>query len=467
MFFCRLFILLGIVLAIVPDPAAARKGTQTIEDIFSDEHRVQVILDIEAAIARAQAAHGYIPKSAAEEIAAKAKIEFAKPDDIAKEKAIVRHGMVAALNVWRRSIAPEASEYVHYGVTTVDVYDTALAIKLRASTKILIQRLRDIELTLIDLAQKYKDTPMVGRTLGQHALPITFGKKVSTWIGENRRNIERLNAVLAKLNRCAILKGAVGTYAGLGPKAIEIERTFAKELGFDTPYPDDWHGTRDVLADYALTLSLMSKSFGHIGQELFLLQTTDIGETSETRVNTAVSSSSMPHKSNPRKSVKLIHAARVIPRQAEIILDDVINFFERDTVSDTMTVLKEISLSAGDMSATANDLLSGLHVKEDVMMQNLHKTGDYIMAQRIALALTREIGKNKADELLRTLIKSSLKQDISFRDALRSDPAIASHLKNADLDKLLDPLGYLGLASKEVDAVVAEAKKQREFDPVK
>lgn len=450
-----------------PTIANAKKAAANIRDIFSEEYRVQVILDIEAAMARAQAAHDYIPQKAADEISQKARIEFARPADIAEEKTIVRHGMVAILNVWRRSLSPEASEFLHYGATTVDIYDTALAIRLRASTQILIQRLRNIELQMIELADEHKLTPMVGRTLGQHALPITFGKKVSTWIGENRRNIERLSAAYKKLNRCAILKGAVGTYAGLGPKAIEIEHSFSKELGFDKPYPDDWHGTRDVLAEYALTLSLISKSFGRIGQELFLLQSTDIGETKETRPKTTVSSSSMPHKSNPRKSVKLIHEARVIPRLAEVIVDDVINFFERDTVSDTMIVLKDITIRSGHMLDTAHRLLSGLQVRKQNMMANLSKTGDFVMAQRVGLALADKIGKHKADEMLRNLIKTSKENKIMFRDALMSNEEVTRHISSTQIEDLLDPLGYLGLAREQVNAVVKAAKAKRLADDVK
>ncbi|MEI9901500.1 MAG: lyase family protein [Hyphomicrobium sp.] len=182
---------------------------------------------------------------------------------------------------------PDVRQYVHYGATTVDIYDTAIVLQLRRATLLFIEELRGIETVLIDMARAHQDTIMPGRTLGQHALPITFGKKVSTWIGENRRDIERLKSILGELDRSAILKGAVGTYAGLGAKAIDIERSFAKELGLSEPYPDDWHATRDVFASYALTVSLISKLYGAIGQELFLLQMTDIGETSETRASTS------------------------------------------------------------------------------------------------------------------------------------------------------------------------------------
>lgn len=449
-----------------PLPSFAAAAPKSIDAIFSEAARIQYILDIEAALARAQAQNGYIPPSAAAEITAKADLKFVTPEDVAKENAIVRHGMVAILNVWRRSLDADAASHLHFGATTVDIYDTTLALQLRAATAVFIARLRSIENTMIGMAEAHKDTAMVGRTLGQHALPITFGKKVSTWIGENRRNITRLTAVLAKLDRSAILKGAVGTYAGLGEKAIAVERDFARELGFQSPYADDWHGTRDVFAEYALSLALISKSFGRIGQELFLLQSTDIGEVKEARKATAVSSSSMPHKSNPRRSENLIQSARLIPRLADVILDDVINFFERDNVSGTLGVLANLSAETEDMLTTADALLEGLQVNTKAMRTNLAKTGDLMMAQRITLALSDKIGKDKADDLLRDLVKASFEAKRSFRATLLADPVVSEALTDTEIDTLLDPLGYLGLSAQQVEAVIEHAKKARAADPV-
>jgi len=462
-FVVRIFVL-GFAAVFAPGLSIAKEPPPTITAIFSEAQRIQYTLDIEAAMARAQAAHGYIPQSAADEITAKADVKFVTPEDVAKENAIVRHGMVAILNVWRRSVDPGAASYIHFGATTVDIYDTTIALQLRASSRRFLNAMRDIETVLIKMADEHKMTAMVGRTLGQHALPITFGKKVSTWVGENRRNIERLKFVLAQLDRSAILKGAVGTYAGLGDKAIEVERDFAKGLGFAPPYADDWHGTRDVFADYALTLALISKSMGRIGQELFLLQSTDIGETIETRKDTAVSSSSMPHKSNPRKSEKLIQSSRLIPRLAEVILDDVVNFFERDNVSGTRGVLQELSLETEDMLKTAHQLLSTLQIEEVAMRANLSKSGELMMAQRIGLALSDKVGKDKADELLRTLVKTAFENQTSFRAGLIADPTVSKHLSQAQIDELLDPHGYLGLSAEMVDAVVRQANEKRESD---
>ena len=194
------------------------------------------------------------------------------------EHKLVRHTLVARLNVWKRSIDKDAAEYLHYGATTVDIWDTVLVLQIKDSIDLLIDDLLEIENYLLTLTKDNLYTYMPGRTLGQHALPITFGKKTSTWLAENRRNIERLQHVQSKINKSGILKGAVGSYLGLGLQAIETEKLMMINLGLDEPSKDDWHGIRDVFAEYALTLAIISKSFGRIGNELTLLQMTELGE---------------------------------------------------------------------------------------------------------------------------------------------------------------------------------------------
>lgn len=446
---------------------ATRPGAaDTVAAIFEADQTNQFVIDIEAALARAQAEHGVIPKAAAEEISEKASIRFAPSEEIKAERKIVQHRMVALLNVWRRSLAPDAREYVHYGATTVDIYDTALTLQLRRSTVLLIGYLRELEEIMIRTADGNRDAVMAGRTLGQHALPITFGKKVSTWVGENRRNIERLKSVLAELQHSAILKGAAGTYAGLGDRAIDIEKSFARELGLAAPYADDWHGSRDVFAAYAQALALISRSYGRIGQELFLLQMTDLGETSEPRDATSVSSSSMAQKVNPSKSEVLIQASRTIPRLAEVALDDVVNFFERDNTSGPNATLEEISIKSEANLKAAKELLGELQVHRDAMRSNLDRSKGFILAQRVVFALSAKFGKEDADEKVRTIVHQAVEANTDFRTALLADPEISQVLTAADLDILLKPEGYLGLADDEVKSVIAHARALRASDPV-
>ena len=161
----------------------------TVKDIFQAESENQFLLTVEAALASTQAQQGIIPQWAADEISKKAFTRYAPLEEIRAEQSRVNHRMVALLNVWAKSMEDGAGEYVHFGTTTVDIFDTVLVLQLRQAALMLISDMRDIELSMIDLAKKHRNTVMIGRTLGQHALPITFGKKVSVWLGENRRNI--------------------------------------------------------------------------------------------------------------------------------------------------------------------------------------------------------------------------------------------------------------------------------------
>lgn len=447
------------------DTASKPARTETIAALFDADQTNQFVIDIEAALARAQAAHGVIPQAAADEITRKANIRFAPTDAVKAERKIVQHRMVALLNVWRRSLEGDAGQFVHYGATTVDIYDTALTLQLRQSTLLLIRQLRDLESIMIGLADKNRDAVMAGRTLGQHALPITFGKKVATWVGENRRNIERLKQVRAELDRSAILKGAVGTYAGLGDRAIDVEKAFANELGLKAPYADDWHGARDVYAAYAQALALISRSYGRIGQELFLLQMTDLGETGEPRDETSVSSSSMAQKVNPSKSEVLIQNSRTIPRLSEVVLDDVVNFFERDNTSGPNATLEDISIKSEQNLKTATELLSNLAVHRDAMRRNIDRSKGFILAQRVVFALSSKFGKETADEKVRAVIHKAMAANSDFRTALLADPELSQILTPAALDELLKPEGYTGLADAEISAVIADAEALRATDP--
>ena len=352
-------------------------NAQNVVDVFKPDYRNQLFMDVEVALAEAQAELDIIPDWAAKEIKSKADLTYLSSKDIAIEQEAVRHSLVARLNVWKRSIDRNAAEYLHYGATTVDIWDTVLVLQIRDTIDLLIDDLFEIEGYLLSLTEDNLYTYMSGRTLGQHALPITFGKKTSTWLAENRRNIERLESVHLKIKKSGILKGAVGSYLGLGPNAIETEKLMMLNLNLDEPSKDDWHGIRDVFAEYALTLSLISKSFGRIGNELTLLQMTELGETEEYLGTRSIGSSTMPQKKNPRGPGELIEYSRIIPRISEIVLDDMVNSFERDAEKSD-DELRLISISTEAMLEKAKPLLRDLKVNKDETKFRHHQRIDSI-----------------------------------------------------------------------------------------
>ncbi len=459
------FLSLAMLLAPAAHAAQAAPGREVAAAFETDRLNAHV-LSLEAALARAQARHGVIPQSAADAITQAAIPENLPADALAGEYDRVRHRMVALLNVLRRSLDEEAGNYLHYGATTVDLYDSARMLQLREATLAFIADLRAIELELIALAQAHRDTPMIGRTLGQHALPITFGKKVSVWIGENRRHIDRLTDLLGRIERSVIMKGAVGSYLGLGPEAMAVERSLAAELGLPAPYEDDWHASRDVFAEYAAVLGLISRSWGRFGQEVFLLQSTDIAELVETRPASAVGSSAMPHKNNPSLSEALMMSARIVPRQAEIVGDDMINFFERDNTSRPNAQLEAVSVELEAQLRDASRLIARLEIDTARMRANLDRTQGWILSQRVVFALAPVMGREHAETRLRELAAEARESGAGLREALETDPEIMAALPADELDALLDPATYLGLAAEQTDAVIAAARAARESDPL-
>lgn len=439
---------------------AEAQDVEKVSDVFKTNYSDQMIMDIEAALARAQASQGIIPEWAAAEITNKANTKYMPSKDVSKEYAVVKHRLVARLNIWKRSLDDGAEEYLHFGATTVDIYDTLLVLQVKKSIELLIKDLLDIETLLLRLTKDNIDSYMPGRTLGQHALPITFGKKTSTWLAENRRNIERLEHTKQKVNESGILKGAVGTYLGLGAEGIATEEIMMKELGLLKPSVADWHGIRDVFAEYAVMLAIISKSFGRIGDELTLLQMTEFGETLENLGSGAVGSSTMPQKRNPRGPGALIEYSRVIPRQAEVILDDMINSFERDgTKSDRQ--ISEISINAEKMLNRAKNLLDNLEVNKEKMRSNLDITNGLILSQRVTFELAKKIGKNTANDLMHKVAMNALEKNLNLKEALMLNPKTSKYFTEEELDVILDPETYVGLAIKQTEQVIKEIEAKR------
>ncbi len=444
-------------LLFAPLPALGQSDTTApdeVEDIFTDEYRNGLVMDVEAAFSQAQAEFGVVSQESADEITRTASIEYAPLSEISDEYSRVRHRMVALLNVWRRSLSAEAGNALHRGVTTVDVYDTVRILQLRQTIALLREDLLEAEERMIALAREHRDTPMIGRTLGQHALPITFGKKVAVWAAANRRNIDRLDAVSCRMATLGVLRGAVGTHLGLGPDGPVIEAAAAERLGLGPVTPADWHGMRDVFGEYAGVLAIMSRTYAGIGQEVFMLQMTDIGELYERRIETAISSSTMPHKINPSRSEQLVHAGRVIPALSGILLDDVANIFERDNTSRPNSVLEDISLATGEMTGDLNTLLDRLVIDPESMRENLATTDGMVLAQRVVFAAEAALGKPAAEERVAAAARRALADDRPFRETLLEDPELAPLLGDR-IDELLDFTTYLGAAAEQVDSTIA------------
>lgn len=441
-------------LCLSDDPSATPEGA-AVRQIFSARASVAGILAFEAALARVQARRGLIPQAAAEDMAAKAQLSFFPEDEWARHRAEVGHPLVAILDTWRAQLAPESREWLHYGATTADLFNTVLVQQLQAAGTRLVSQMRGIEQRLADIAAEHRATPMVARTLGRHALPFTFGMKVATWLAEHGRSIERLQGWLVRY-RTGILSGAVGTYASFGDVGPAIEREVMAELGLDAPEAVDWKGSRDRFAEFGCAVALAAGTAGHIGQEVFLLCGDDLDELRE--ATGAVGSSTMPHKSNPSLSIEVVSRAREVSARLQPLLAWIGIVYERDSAQHG-EVLRDLCVGMADLLAMLQRLLDVLVVMPQNMAANLARSQGLVLSEAITFALAGRLGKHSAHEKMKQLARTAQAQGCSLQQAALADPALAPLL--AETPGLFDATSHLGQAVAITDAAVARVRQRQ------
>jgi 3-carboxy-cis,cis-muconate cycloisomerase len=434
--------------------------TPAMRAVFSDEARLQRMLDVEAALARAQAKLGLIPAPAAKEISAKAEISRFDLSEIGTETALVGYPIVPLAKALSHACKGEAGRWVHWGATTQDIIDTGLVLQLRDGFELIRQDLRGIVAALEKLARRYRDTPMAGRTHAQHALPITFGFKCALWLAPLQRHSDRL----ARLDReIAVVQfgGAVGTLASLGADGIRVMAALAEELGLNVP-PIAWHVGRDGLAEVASFLGLLSGSLGKIATDVALLMQAEIGEVAEPYQEGRGGSSTMPQKRNPIACEFVLAGARNIRQLVAVMLDAVVQDHERATGpwhAEWIALPQAFALTAGALHH-ARTMLEGLVVDPERMRSNLEITRGMISAEAVMMALAPKVGREEAHHLVAAACQRALAQDRHLLEELRADATITAHLRPERLIELLDPASYTGLAAEFVDRVLArEATK--------
>jgi adenylosuccinate lyase len=428
-----------------------------IADIFSARHHQGLCMRVEAALARVQAGAGIIPRAAADEIARTADPAFVDPARVAAGRETLGHTFVALLEPWAEILAGDAREWLHYGATSADILDTVAVLQCRAAAHEAVADLAALEASLLALAARYRATVMIGRTVGRHALPITFGLKVANWLGENRRAIDRIEAWLARTDT-GVLSGAVGSYAALGPQAFAIEAAVMRELGLAAPWPMDWKGSRDMFAEYASVLAIAARTWAKIAQEIFLLQGDDIGELAE--VHDGIGSSTMPHKRNPLHSRAVIARSREVVHLAGVLLDWMVSIHERDQISSSDT-LATCSIAFERLLQSAAKMLAGLRVNDDVMRRNIDRTHGLIMAEAAVFLLSERLGKHTAHQEVRLAAACAVERGTTLVEELRARPRIAADAADLDFSSLLDPAASIGLAPESVDRTIAHIHRLR------
>jgi adenylosuccinate lyase len=375
-------------------------GTEELRGIFDERARLQSWLDILVALARAQSELGLIPASSASAISAAADVGRLDLGGAAAETRATSHSTLGLIHAFQAVLPEAAREHVYFGVTVQDITDTWAVLALRRVGSIVWRDLRIIELLLLDLAQRHRDSPMVGRTHGQPGAPITFGFKAASWADEIRRHLDRLRDGQRRW-LVGQLGGSVGALGFFGEAGMELRRRFCTELGLDDP-AISWLTARDRLVEFAQLLAAVSGTLARIGGEVYELQRPEIGELREPAAASAVSSITMPHKRNPERSEHLDTLARLIRANAGVLLEAMVQQHERDGRGwkTEWVALPEVCLLSGAALQFAIEILSGLEVDTSRMAANLAVQAGFVNSEQVLAALTPHLGKHRAQALM-------------------------------------------------------------------
>jgi 3-carboxy-cis,cis-muconate cycloisomerase len=429
-------------------------GTPEMRAIFADQGVLGRYLEVEVALARAQARCGVIPTEAANAIAEASKLERLDLDRMGRETDIVGYPILPLVHQLAE-MCGEAGRYVHWGATTQDIMDSATVLQIRAALRIVDSDLRDLRRVLRDLALKHRGTPMAGRTHLQHALPITFGYKVAIWLSMFDRHQERLSELRERV-LVVSFAGAAGTLASLGDKGLEVQQALAQELGLAVP-ASSWHVSRDAFAETVNFLALVTGSLGKVALDLMLMASTEFGELAEPFVKGRGASSTMPQKRNPISSELMLAAAKAVRQNAGLMLDAMVQDFERATGpwhAEWLALPQSFILAAGSLHQ-AKFALSGMTVDAERMQSNLGLSRGMIVAEAVMMGLAPALGRQAAHDLVYDACRAAHQHGVSLAAALSAVPEIAANFDRASIDRLTDPANYLGMAPQMVDQAIA------------
>jgi 3-carboxy-cis,cis-muconate cycloisomerase len=425
--------------------------------VCDDVAYLQHMLDFEAALARAEAAAGAIPDSAAGPITKACRAEAF--DLTALAEAATRSGnlaipLVKALTAAVAKDDADAARYVHWGATSQDVIDTAAMLTLRAAIDTLLGDVDRAIAGFAGLAKQHRDTPVVARTWLQHALPMPFGLKLAEYAGA----LHRSRARLRRLRRDGLalqFGGAAGTLAALGDNGLAVAERLAQQLKL--PLPDaPWHTHRDRIAEAASVFAILAGTCGKIARDVQLMMQTDVAEAFEPSGEGRGGSSTMPHKRNPVAAATALAAATMAPNLAATIFAAQVQDHERSAGAwhAEWPTLPMLQLVTSGALAAIVDIAEGLEVDVARMRVNLGATHGLIMAEAVTMALAEKIGKSEAHHLVEAAGKKAVADKKDLRDVLAKDAKVTAHLSADRLTKLFEPMAYQGASQALIDRLL-------------
>ncbi len=408
-------------------------------ELWTDRYKFKTWLQVEIAVCEAQAELGYIPAEAVETIKAKADFD---PDRILEIEAEVRHDVIAFLTNVNEYVG-DAGRYIHLGMTSSDVLDTALALQLVASLSLILESVEELIQAIRYQAQQHRYTVMVGRSHGIHAEPISFGFKLAGWLAEMLRHRERLNQLRASIS-VGKISGAVGTYANIEPR---VEAIACQKLNLDPDTASTQVISRDRHADFVQHLALLAASLERFGVEIRNLQRTDVLEVEEFFAKGQKGSSAMPHKRNPIRSERLTGIARVIRGHAVAAVENVALWHERDISHSSVerVILPDSCTLTHFMLHEATQLVKNLQVYPANMQRNMNVYGGVIFSQRVLLALVEKgVSREEAYQIVQRHAHQAWNQPAGdFRALVSQDATVQQQLSTEELAACFDPQQHL------------------------
>jgi 3-carboxy-cis,cis-muconate cycloisomerase len=426
---------------------ASRVPDTGIEVLFGTEERWQAWLAIESALALTQADLEMIPREAADAIAAECRIQRLDLGRIREGIARTSHPLMPLILELSRVVGEPHGGWVHWGATTQNITQTGDVLVLRKVHGIILGLLGSIMTALADLAERSAEMVMAGRTHGQHAVPITFGLKVASWIDEMGRHIIRMRELEPRLF-VAIVGGAAGTFASLGDRAPELQDGLAKRLGL-APMPVPCRSTVDHFAELVCVFGLLGATCGKIGREIYILMKTEYGEVEEPVPAGTVGSSTMPQKRNPQLCQDILGIAAEIRALVPLALEAIQSEHEADHCPGiAFEAVTRGAILLGEALERIHLIVDGLRLNPQRMRSNLDLSGGMISAEAIMLELGKTIGRHHAHHVVYEAAQAAASQNISFPDRLAADHRVTEHLSRSAIDSLLDPARHTGLSAR-------------------
>ena len=431
-------------------------GTDAMRAVFDETAWFQRMLDVEAALARVQARLGIIPAEAAEAITKAAHVDNLVIAELAASVRNVGYPVVGVVKGLSRA-AGEAGAWTHWGATTQDIMDSAVALQMRDGLALIAGTLRQVIVALAKQAHAHRHTVMAGRTHLQHALPVTFGLKCAVWLQPLLAHAERLEQLRPRVEMVQF-GGAAGTLASLGEQGMPVLLGLAAELGLGAP-PAPWHVSRDGFAEAVGFLGLLCGSLAKLATDIILLCQNEVAEVFEPYVPGRGQSSTMPQKRNPIASEYILAAARNVQALVPVMQGAMAQDQERATgpwQAELVAIPQAFVLAHGALEH-ARTIAEGMVVDAARMRRNLDLTGGLIVAEAVMMGLAPHLGREPAHHVVKHACDRVLAEGGTLADALAREPEVTACLDRAAIDRLTDPAAYLGSTQDFIDRVLALA----------